>query len=226
MSGAAGHVTRKNGRIVEFPDRVQKSLRWLAIVALIPSCLMLLIGLFDARWVFPVWASLLLSIFPFGLAITALVGMLRTGKGGVLAFSFALVFMQHMVFSLEPYTNDLWEMLLTRSTTLIASVVVIYFFREDLRYNLRPFWYSLQAMRELQEMMMKQRMKRDAKKKGTEFDAEKVMDAEAVVRAFSAQSGKEIPKHMAGVTTKPGFRQQPKQKAKGQKSKAKRPKNR
>lgn len=211
----SGHVTRKDGKIVEFPERVNTIFKWLAGIAISVPAAMLLSGLADPGWVFPTWAAIVLAILPFGLIVTAMVAMLRKGQGGIVAFATIISLMHLFSMRVEPLTDGMLEMLLTRGIPLLAVVVTLVFLRLDLRYNLRPFWYSAQAMRDLQEAMMMARAKKDAKKRGETFDEKKVMDAEAVVRAVQAQTGMEIPKSMSGINVKPGFRQESKHKDSG-----------
>src|SRR5690606_35675597 len=113
----------------------------------------------------------------------------------------------------EPATSLWHEALISRLITVIGTGVILWMLRLDLHYNLRPLWYSLQAMRQFQEMATMAKMAKDAKKAGKPFDKNQVMDAEAIVRAVQSQTGREIPKHMAGgFTVKPGFRQEGKNK--------------
>ncbi|NUQ34727.1 MAG: hypothetical protein HUU29_07290 [Planctomycetaceae bacterium] len=218
MSGIAGHVTRKEGRIVEMPERVVKSLRWLTGIALSIPVIMLLVALGNPdESGLPDWGAILLSILPFGLVITIFVGILRQGTAGITAFAFSIVLMHY--FALTEHfaapADNVGQALALRGIPVIGVLAAIYFLRKDLAYNLRPFWYSMQAMKELQESMMKMRAKRDAKKRGETYDESKVMDAEAVVRAVEAQTGREVPKGMSGITVRPGFRQESKDKSSG-----------
>ena len=195
---------------MDFPDRVTKSFKWLTGLALSVPVTMLLIGFGSPRWVFGPVASVILSIMPLGIVVTAFVAMLRKGQRGIFAFSLGIVLMHYFAMRMQPYTETTSEMLLTRGMPVIGVIFVLYFLREDLRYNLRPFWYSMQAMKELQESMMKMRAKREAKKRGETYDESKVMDAQAVVRQVEAQTGREVPKGMSGIAVKPGFRQESK----------------
>lgn len=211
MSAIPGHVTRKDGRIVELPETVNKFLKWLTGVCLVMPVILLLTGLFSPRSVLPVWAGILLGILPFGIVITALVAALRAGKAGTAAYSSVLVLMNYFAMTLEPHTSSVAESLLLRTVPIICMLATIWFLKQDLHYNLRPMWYSLQAMRDLQQQMANMKAAKDAKKRGEVFDPSKVIDAEAMVREVSAKTGRDIPAHMAGgFNMKPGFRQQSK----------------
>ena len=208
MSGTPGTFSRKDGRISDLPDRVKKMYLWLTGIALLTPVIMLLIGFGAPQGVLPTWAGVLLAILPTGLVLTVLVALLRTGMGGIVGFSFILTLMQFMALSWKPYTTDMDEMILTRITPVLVIGLTLWLFWLDLHYNLRAFWYSVQAMKDLQESMMRMKMKADAKKRGETYDPDKVMDVQAVVRAMEQQTGQEVPKHMQGLTLKPGFRQE------------------
>lgn len=211
MSVAVGHVTRKDGKIVEFPDQVTKMLKWLTGVSLLTPVIMLLVGLGDPHGV-PAWYwGMLICLLP-ALIIMSLISALRQNMRGNLAFGTTIVMLNYFAITIAPFSGDPLEMFITRAWPIIGIIAVLYFFRADLHYNLRPMWFSMKAMKEMQEMMMKQKMAREAKKRGETFDPNTTIDAEAIVRAMQAKTGKEIPAHMAGVTTKPGFRQESKNK--------------
>jgi hypothetical protein len=169
---------------------------------------MLLTGLFTPRSVLPTWASILLGILPFGIVLTALVVMLREGKWGNMAFASVLTVMNFFAMNIEPHTNTYGEMLMTRGIPIVCIVITLWLFRLDLHYNLRALWYSMQAMKEMQQQMANMKASRDAKKRGESFDPGKIIDAEAMVRDAAAKSGRDVPAHMAGgFNMKPGFRQ-------------------
>jgi hypothetical protein len=211
VSKTPGFVTKRDGRLETLPDGVKKATRWLWGVSLAMPVVMLLSGLFSHQAALPGWAGILLGILPFGIVITALVWALREGRWGNGAFAGSLVFLNFIGMTLEPYTATFGEMIMTRGVPIAAIVVTLSFLQEDLRYNLRTFWYNVAAMRQLQEQMMKMKAAKEAKKSGKPFDPNKVMDAEAMVRELSAKTGQEIPKHMAGgISMKPGFRQEKK----------------
>lgn len=208
MSATLGHVTRKDGRIVELPETVRKFLPWLAGVALVTPGIMLLTGLFTPRSVLPAWAGILLGILPIGIILTALVMMLREGKWGNMAFASVLCVMNYFAMTIEPHTEMLGEVLLVRGVPILCIVIALWLFRLDLHYNLRALWYSMQAMKEMQQQMANMKAARDAKKRGESFDPGKIIDAEAMVREAAAKTGREVPAHMAGgFNMRPGFRQ-------------------
>lgn len=223
MSATAGHVTRKDGRIVEMPERVVKIFRWLVLASLLFPAITLLVSLADSQAISNTFWGMFLSVLPIGLVVTAGVAVLRTGKGGIAAYAGAIALFNFMALSTSPViSTSILESFVTRLVPIIGIGAVLYFLKEDLHYNLRPFWYSIQAMKEMQEMMMKAQARKQAKKEGREYNEEDVMDAEAVIRSIQAKTGQDIPKHMQGLTTRPGFRQQSKKKQGGGGSSAKR----
>jgi len=210
VSVAVGHVTRKDGRIVEFPDAVNKMLKWLTGLSLVTPVIMLLISFGSPKAGAPIWLGVLLTIFPIGTALMILSNITREGMRGNIAFGSALALLNYCALTIDPHTDQPIEMLLTRGWPIVGIIAVLYFFRIDLHYNLRPIWFSMKAMRQMQEMMMQQKMAKDAKKRGETYDPKKTIDAEAIVRAMQAKTGKDVPAHMAGISTKPGFREKPK----------------
>jgi hypothetical protein len=196
------------------PDRVGKMLKWLAGLALLTPVIMLLVGFGSPRASMAWWVALIVSILPISLIMAGMVGVLRQGFMGDAVYATVLVLLNFMAMTVAPHTGGIVEILVTRMTPIIGILAVVFFLREDLRYNLRPLWYSLQAMQDLQKTMATMRARKDAKKRGEDFDPSKVMDAEAIVRAVSAKTGRDIPAHMQGFNTRPGFRQEAKDKSK------------
>lgn len=207
MSGITGHVTRKDGRIVELPERVQKIFKWLVGASLLLPVIMLLVSLGDTNAAMGIgWA--IFALLPVAIVLVGIVAILRQGVNGIGVFAGVLVTASYFALTIAPQMESTLENIITRLIPFAIVAVGLYFLKLDLHYNLRPLWYSMQAMKDMQEMMMKARAKKEAKKRGEEFDDSKFMDADAIIRAVQDRTGQSLPKHMQGITTRPGFRNQ------------------